>query len=423
MRPYRAIAIAVLALTILPGLVRAADAQQLTSATSAAVRALKVSLRCQSCDHEHLRTALPFVDLVADNALAHVDASLTPKAGNPSVQWTLTVAGRGAFKGQSRTVTFAIPIAATEEEHRAEIARFLALALAPYAAATSAARHLDLTYARDAEVAARKAAADPWHHWVFRIGASVHENGEQSQSSRSVSVSGSANRTTAHWKLRIGGARSLNESAFDVDDLSIRTRLTDWSADALVVRSLGGNLSWGVTSSVTGSTFSNAEMIGRFAPGIEYDVFPYAESSRRSLTIQYTAGYAHYEYREVTIFDRIQEDVGQHQLNVSLGLRQPWGTSGASVAYTQHLQSKDRTRLTATGTFNVRLHGSLSMSGSATYARIRDLFTLPRGGATDEEVLLRLRELDTSFRHSFNVGLSYAIGAVGNTTVNPRFGG
>jgi hypothetical protein len=423
MRRHRAIAIGVLALTILLAVVRAGDAGQMTAATSSPAGALKVSLQCQSCDRDHLRAALPFVDLVAETAPAHVDAMLTTTAGNPSVQWTLTVSGRGAFKGQSRTITFAIPIAATAEEHRAEVARFLALALAPYAAATRAGAHLDLTYARDAEVAARRAAADPWNHWVFRLGASVHENGERSTTSRRISVSGSANRTTEHWKVRIGGARSLSESAFDVDELSLTTHLTDWSGDALVVRSLGGNLSWGFTSSVTGSTFANAEVIGRAAPGIEYDVFPYGESSRRSLTIQYTAGYAHYEYQQVTIFDRIQEDVGQHELNVSLGLRQPWGTSGAMVAYTQHLQSGDRNRLTATGTFNVRLHGSLSMSGSASYARIRDLFTLPRGDATDEEVLLRLRELDTSFRYSFNVGLSYAFGAVGNTTVNPRFGG
>ena len=101
----------------------------------------------------------------------------------------------------------------------------------------------------------------------------------------------------------------------------------------------------------------------------------------------------------------------------------PWGSTGASFTYTQQITAPDRTRLTGGGSFSVQLSESLSLNGNATYSRIRDLFTLPRGEATDEEVLLRLRQLDTNFRSSFNLGFSYAFGALSNTTVNPRFGG
>jgi hypothetical protein len=63
----------------------------------------------------------------------------------------------------------------------------------------------------------------------------------------------------------------------------------------------------------------------------------------------------------------------------------------------------------------------LNLFGS--YGRVRDQLYLPREGATDEEVLLRLRQLQTSYRYFFSVGLSYTFGSLFNNIVNPRFGG
>jgi hypothetical protein len=258
---------------------------------------------------------------------------------------------------------------------------------------------------------------------VFRFGATFYQDGEQTTWNSSYGVNASANRTTEHWKIRLGASRSLSESEFEIDDEIIASRLSDWSVEALIVKSLGARWSMAIIGSATGSTFSNAELAERFTPGIEFDVFPYAESTRRSVTLQYTAGYARYNYHEITIYGLLREEVLQHAVNASLGFRQPWGTTGATVIFTQQLTAPDRTRLTAGGSFSVQLSESLSLNGNVSYSRIRDLFTLPRGDATDEEVLLRLRQLDTDFRYSYNVGFSYAFGALSNTTVNPRFGG
>jgi len=42
--------------------------------------------------------------------------------------------------------------------------------------------------------------------------------------------------------------------------------------------------------------------------------------------------------------------------------------------------------------------------------------------ATPEEVLLRLRELQSGYEVSFDIGLSYRFGSIFNNIVNPRFG-
>ena len=72
---------------------------------------------------------------------------------------------------------------------------------------------------------------------------------------------------------------------------------------------------------------------------------------------------------------------------------------------------------------NIRVLKSLTLNTSGSYTRIRDQFTLEKGDATDEEVLLRQRQLATGYRYSFSIGFSYAFGALSNSSVNPRFGG
>jgi hypothetical protein len=59
------------------------------------------------------------------------------------------------------------------------------------------------------------------------------------------------------------------------------------------------------------------------------------------------------------------------------------------------------------------------MDGSVS--RIRDQLYLKAGDATDEEILLRRRQLATSYRYRFSVGVTYTFGSIFNNVVNPRF--
>ncbi len=47
---------------------------------------------------------------------------------------------------------------------------------------------------------------------------------------------------------------------------------------------------------------------------------------------------------------------------------------------------------------------------------------LAAGGVTDEDILLRRRELATSFRYFMSMGFSYTFGSRFANVVNPRFG-
>ena len=45
-----------------------------------------------------------------------------------------------------------------------------------------------------------------------------------------------------------------------------------------------------------------------------------------------------------------------------------------------------------------------------------------KGTLSDEEILLRLKQLRTTFSYYLSLGLSYSFGSVMSRSVNPRFG-
>ncbi len=382
---------------------------------------LRIAIHCPDCDTEFLKTSLGFAEFVADATAAEVDVTVSVPTGT-SREWRLAFAGRGRFVGRDRSVLFSATGGMATEETRRELARCLKLGLAEYAFETGAGPQLDVTFKGAAADSAKTQTKDPWNYWVFRMGMDSYGNGEQSNVSRSYYFNLSANRTTENWKIRVGGYRSLNKNTFDLGDGEIvKSSLSDWSADTLLVKSITGHFSIGMTGSLSGSSFSNEERVMQFAPGIEFDVFPYKESTKRSLTFQYTVGGAHYDYEKETIFDKLTETIAKHTLNTSLGLSQPWGQAGATFIFRQQLSALDRTRLSFSGGISVRLAKGLTVNTSGSYDRIRDQFTLDKGAASEEEVLLRQRQLATGHRYSFSVGFSFSFGALSNVTVNPRF--
>ena len=69
----------------------------------------------------------------------------------------------------------------------------------------------------------------------------------------------------------------------------------------------------------------------------------------------------------------------------------------------------------------MRLVGGLSVNFFGHIARVRDQVFLPRRDASEEEVLLRKRDLQTSFDYQVNVNLRFTFGSIFNNIVKPRF--
>jgi hypothetical protein len=405
---------------------RATSAQ--TAPGASAAPPLRIHLTCDGCD-AGLKAAVTFAEYVTDRAQATLEVTVEPQTSPTAIRlWALRFTGRGPFAGIERQLVLSIQAAASPGEVQAGLIRMFKFGLVEFALRSDAAPHLDVTFQETETPATQGAqgstAKDPWNYWVFRLGGSTDRYGEHSQSSNYYSYSGSANRTTEQWKIRLSGYRSSSSSRFLIsEDETVRTKQGDWNLDSLVVKSLGEHWSAGFTSALTSSTYSNQQLTANFNPAIEYDLFPYSESSQRSLTFQYAIGVSRYKYREITIFDKLDETMPRHSLTVALGLRQPWGTAGASTVFSQSLNEPGFNRLSINGNVNVRIFRGFSVNGSGSFSRIRDQFYLEKSDATEEEVLLRLRQLATGHRYSVSFGITYSFGSLSNVTVNPRFGG
>jgi hypothetical protein len=389
---------------------------------------LRVFLDCWECDIDYLRREVTWIDYVREPADADLHVLVTTQStGGGGSSWNVKFIGRGRFVGLDRLMTFTTNLTATSDDRRKEFARVFKIGLVAYAADTSPAARLDVTWRRPPPAAAGAAAAtgpDPWRGWLFRTSASASISGEESSKFGSYRMSFSGSRTTPDWKVSVSAGRNYSESDFVISETQTVKSVTEsWNAGALLVKSLNGKWSWGTRASASNSSFSNTERAIAASSGIEYDFFPYTESDRRSLTVQYTIGAAHYQYRELTIFDKLEEMVPSHALNVSLGMRQPWGSVGAYVSLSQHLNASDRWRFSTFGNADVRLFKGLSVYVYAGYSKIQDQISLRKGAATPEEILLRLRQQATSYSFNYSFGISYSFGSIFNNIVNPRFGG
>ena len=67
-----------------------------------------------------------------------------------------------------------------------------------------------------------------------------------------------------------------------------------------------------------------------------------------------------------------------------------------------YLHDPRRHRLELDGELDARLFKGFSLNVGGSISRIRDQIYLPRGDATDEEILLRQRQLATGYRYYMN---------------------
>ncbi len=419
MRNARAIAASLLVLC-LPAAVRA----QTPGAAAPSAGQLRVFLDCRvSCDLDFVRTELPFLDHVRDVAQADVHVLVNgQQTGAGGASYEMRFIGRESFRGLDDEVTFATAPDATPDVTRRAITAHLALGLGRYLARTDAAGRVKLTAAGGPGGPPPAPRKDPWNSWVFSLSANGFLNGEHLQRYANGYGSLSANRVTDRWKTLLSMYGSYSENRFELSDGSVVLSASrSYSAAGLQMRALGAHWSAGAIAGARTSTYSNYDLGVSLAPALEYDIFPYSQSSKRQLSIRYAAGASSVRYTRTTIYDRDSEFLPSHDLSVRLITKQPWGSTSLSLSSSQYLSHPDQYAVGGYGEFSVRIVKGLSFQANGDLEMLRNQRSLPRGGASTEEILLQRRELATSYRYYGSVGLSYSFGSMLNNIVNTRF--
>jgi len=385
--------------------------------------ALRIFLDCSSCDFDYLRREVPFVNYVRDRKDADVHILVTTQStGSGGVEYIFRFIGLGRFERVDDELKYTAAQTLTADERRRGYVEVLKLGLVRYVTSTTAADRLRLVYRPERPGAPAAQPYDPWNFWSFRVRGNGSVNGEATSNSHNFSASAIANRTTEAWKINVSSFMNFHTNRFTLSD---GEKLTDDSHDhnigVLVVESLGDHWAAAWRGRMASTTFLNQDRAYRAAAGVEYSFFPYSESSTRELTLQFTTGINHYKYLETTIYGKNSQTAPDGVLIGSLDVRQPWGSSGLSVEAATYFTDLQRHRFAVSGDIDVRLFKGFSLTLDGSVSRIHDQLYLRAGAATDEEILLRRRQLATNYRYRFSVGASYTFGSIFNNIVNTRF--
>ena len=230
------------------------------------------------------------------------------------------------------------------------------------------------------------------------------------------------NRITKDWKIEVEFDHRLSRTKYTYDDETFIKNKTAVELENLIVKSLGEHWSAGGRVDLLTSTFSNIEFRADIFPSVEYNLFPYSESTHRQLRFLYGIGTSLNQYNDTTIYGKTKENLFQHQLQVAYEIQEKWGSINVSLEGSNYLHDFSKNRLELGGFIEVRLLKGLSLQVYGGIARIHDQLSLVKGELSEADILLQLQELATAYSVDGGIELTYTFGSIFNNVVNPRFG-
>ena len=411
-----ALLVAFVALAVLPSGAQTPPAKPAASPSSSLP---KVFLDWPGADMEFFRGEIPFVEFVPGLGEAQVRVLVTPQGPPGGETFVLTFTGLKEFQGDDNTLTHTPAPGDKPEDVRKGLAGLLKLGLMRYVAKTPAAKFVSVNFQ---DLVKPTAVVDKWDFWVFSLSANSFRMGETQYRDSSYYGSFSASRVTPELKIRTSVYGNLSKSWFDLGDEIYESSSHGYGFSGLVVKSLGKHWSAGAFLSVESSTYSNLKFSVSVAPAIEFNVFPYEESTKRQLRALYRIGYTGTRYNEETIFFKTAESLLQESLSWVYEIVRPWGNATIQLEGSHFFHDFRKNRVEFEGEVSFRVWRGLSFEVGGHYSLIHDQLTLPNGGATYEEILLRQKQLATGYQYSFSVGLNFTFGSTRSNVVNPRFG-
>jgi len=369
---------------------------------------------------DYIRREIPYVNYVRDIKDAGVYIISTYQTtGSGGWEYTYFLVGQHEYAGMRDTVSFVTTPDETTEGRREKEANTLKMGLMRYVAKTPLAKYMKITFT---EPLSETVSTDIWNSWVFRGSLNGYLNGQKTYKSSYFSGNLSASRITEDWKINLNARYNKNTSRYIIEESTVESISDSKYATGLIVKSISDHWSVGGSSRIGTSSYSNEKIKFSLAPGIEYDLFPYSESTRRQLRLLYSAGINLVTYMDSTIYDKIRENLWVHSLSASYEVVQKWGTIDFILEYSNYLHDWSKNNLSLDGYLNLRIAKGLSVSFGGGASLIHDQLNLVKQDLTYDEILLQRKELATQYSYFLSLGLTYTFGSIYNNVVNPRFG-
>ena len=400
---------------------------------SKTVDRLKVFIDCSStwCDMSFIRTEINIVDFMLDRIASDVHVLITEQnTGGGGSKYQVILFGQNRFKNIQDTLFFNTGANQTDFEEREMLVKYLKIGLTPFVAKTDAAKDITISFKKTEtgkKDTTAKTQKDPWNYWVFRVGVNGNINADAVYKENRFSGNISANRTTEDLKVNFSTSASANKSTFEYEDAGVTQKIIvknhNYDFHHYLIKSINDHWSWGYETRYHQSSFSNYKGQIYLRTAVEYDIFPYKEVNTRFFTISYGFTFRNNRYYDTTIYEKVKETLFGHGADANMTFNQKWGTSSIGISYHNYFHDWKLFNLGVNAFTNVRITGGLSFNIFFFGGLTRDQLYLPKGGATEQEILTRRRQIASGYNIYTSFGLSYRFGSKINNFVNPRFEG
>jgi hypothetical protein len=391
---------------------------------------VRIFLDCNQewlCDQDFLRQEMKMVDFVRDRFLSDVHVIVnTTWSGSGGELNELTTRGQKKFEGKNDTLRFFNDPTATNDDKRQKLLRYLRLSLMRYVAQTPLAEQITLGYSgeKDEKSAAEAVKRDPWNYWQFAISASGWFNGNQNYQSADINFNLNASRETEKSRFGFDAGNQLSRETISVSDTEKVNINRDRQEISLrhVVK-LNEHWAVGLRTEWNRSIFDNIDTRFNVLPRIEYSFMPYKKFNSERLVLEYAIGPAYLNYGDSTIYFKTQELLAEQRISLIASFTKPWGSINVGGFWSNFMHDFAINNLQIGGGISWRVAKGLQFAIGGNLSFVHDQISLPKQGASRDDVLTRRRIIATTYDYWFGVGCSYRFGSIFNSQVNPTFKG
>ena len=382
---------------------------------------LNVYLDCWFCDMNFIRDEIKFVNYVRDrnDADLHIMTS-RQRTGSGGKEFNFFLLGLNRFDGKNDTLKVYTESGDSEDIERKQIVKKLKIGLIPYLSNSNVVDDIKIEYRGTGNEIEK--FEDPWDYWVFRTRLNGDFEGEESYNEFGIRTFISASRITDQTKFWAWIDSRYDEENFNYEDDESKFVTRQQRAGLSYVYSLSEKWSVGSWLRARNSTYDNIDLNVQFAPGIEYNFYPYTESSRHQFRVEYRIWAMLNDYNEETIYYKKNELLARQELSFVFAMLEPWGEIDLTLSGANYLHDFGLKSVRLRGGIELNITKGLSLDIGGGASAINDQIALRKSEVDIEELLLRRRELETQFDYYTYFGFSFSFGSIYNNIVNTRFG-
>jgi len=387
---------------------------------------LKLFVEGSTVDFNYIREHTGFVDFVNESSASDVHVIISDQAmGGGGTLYTLNYWGKNFQQINKLKLTCPTSAFDTQDHIRKKLTTTFHNGLLLYRNEKQSLNFTKILNDSENKTIDKENIAletyDPWHQWVFRIGANGGFSGEEQKQNYNYSIALRANKYTKEWKLinKYDYWRSEGTIKKDNGD-KINTLTIDQDADIRFVYSLDPKWSIGLFLEGTQSTYNNLQMSLEATPAIEYNIYPWDESNQRKFTFGYFFGTKFNKYYEATILNKNSELLWIQGVELNLEYVETWGEINASLEGGNYFPGFDNYYFEVGLDLYFRITNGISINFNIQAESIHNQVYLPASELSDEELFLNTRKLPSTFEYSGGIGISFQFGSIYNNIVNER---